>query len=142
MNRMAASLIVQSPMLAKLYLHKLETEHYAENFTQTGVSAISMQYVDKLAQLCEEKQVNLHLLAVPLPDNEISRYAVDNAVEQTKGTSVESLIAELCSTVVYCDETLFLDGQHFDLEQVDAKEVITWIQQENNDLMDLKLGAE
>jgi hypothetical protein len=142
MNRKAASLIVHSPMLAKLYLHKLETEHYAENFTQTGVSAIAVQYLDKLAQLCEEKQVKLHLLAVPLPDNEVSRYAVDNAVEQTKGTSVEALVAELCSTVVYCDETLFLDGQHFDLEQVDAEEVITWIQQENNDLLDLKLGAE
>jgi hypothetical protein len=43
---------------------------------------------------------------------------------------------------VYCDETFYLDGQHFDSEQIDFKEVITWIQQENDDLLDLNLGAE
>jgi hypothetical protein len=141
-NRLTASAIVNSPMLAKVYLNKLQTEHFVDSQPASGVSEISVQYLEKLAQLCEEHQVKLHLFAAPLPDNDVNRAMVDNVTAQTAGTAVEGLVQELCSTVVYCDETFYLDGQHFDSEQIDFKEVITWIQQENDDLLDLNLGAE
>jgi hypothetical protein len=142
MNRVTAALIVNSPMLAKVYLNKLQTEHFVDNQPANGVSEISLRYLGKLAQLCEEHQVILHFLAIPLPDNQDNYDEVSNILEQTRGTDVERMVEAMCSTVVYCDETFFGDGQHFDSEQVDYKEVITWLQQENNDLLDLNLGAE
>ena len=139
-DKFSATLIVNSPMIAKVYLNKLQDEHFVENQPANGVSEISVFYLNKIKELCDDNQVDFHFLSVPVPDNVENHYMIDNIVEQTKESTVSQMIRNMCDTVIFCDENYFLDGQHLDSNKIQFGEVIQWLQQTDVKLRDLQLG--
>lgn len=109
------NIIAYSDVNSKIFLNMLN-EKDAETTGEINVSQVTMTYLGKIAQLCEEKGVTFHLIPSPLMDTQ-ERHLEAQKIEEEL---IESGYAEMCNlyfdNIIYYPEHYFADSVHFNEE--------------------------
>lgn len=151
LNKTVASMIGDSNVGRKLYLNYLKEKYAVKKAGESGESGrypLSMTariYLPKIAELCGEHQITLHLLATPQADNEYRRDEADELLQYVEETEPEyaDLFADYFDTLVFYPEEQFADGIHFGGEydcQGHFNDLIEEMYQEQGYLRDLVLS--
>ena len=101
----------------KIYLYyqlKLEEK---ENITYPEVSDVTIDYLDKMYQLCKDNDVTLHLASGPICDIE-KRHEEEAIIKEVFAeTGLDGKFPTYCDSFVYYPAELFLDDEvHFKME--------------------------
>lgn len=134
--------LVNSPMAAKAYLNNLTENHYVDTYGEKRVTEISYQYLVKIMELCEENDVKIHMIAMPMADLEPNHLQVEEVDTYLKNGDVCETVSGFCDTLIYYPGEYFWDGQHLDSEKIDFDDVIREIRENTGELTDLKLSDE
>ena len=112
MNKNIVWLIDRSAVNRKIYLNELQK--WAKVEDEGVVSNASVQYIDKLKKLCDEKGVNLHLYPGPFADTEKMHDFVENRfAEEYADTIIYQYYPDYVNQIRYYPEEQFGDGIHF-----------------------------
>ena len=81
--------------------------------TSGAVSDITVDYLNKIYDLCSEHGVKVHLLSTPLCDIPERRSECDEIRAVFEETGLNDLYPAYCEGFVYLDESMFMDQVHF-----------------------------
>ena len=106
--------IETSPLNRKLFLNFLT---YKEKVfpvgSETVVSEVSYQYLEKLYRLCGENNIQLHLIPGPHADTEAQRLQKDRIERELKENGAIKYFGGYFDEIEYYPVELFRDGVHF-----------------------------
>ncbi len=121
-----------SPLNKKLYLNALaKKEEMFPSESDGVISQVTYRYLEKLCVLCENEEIELHLIPVPHADSD-ERHKLEEQIRYKLDVDGDSLgLEEYLDQLVYYPEWMFRDGIHFDEKEVDedflrevAKEIL------------------
>lgn len=106
--------IETSPLNRKLFLNFLT---YKEQILPMGsdaiVSDVSYQYLEKLYRLCEENDMQLHLIPGPHADTEAQHTQKERIERELKENGAIKYFGDYFDKIEYYPVELFRDGVHF-----------------------------
>lgn len=91
------------------YLTFINSKYYKK---RDSMDHSGMRYLVRIAELCDENGISLHVLPAPLPDTEYSHEEVMKLQEKFRESGMMPYIDQYVAHVVYYDEELFRDGIH------------------------------
>lgn len=113
-------IIETSPLNRKLFLNLLT---YKERFfpirSNTVVSDVSYLYLEKLYRLCEEKNIQLHLIPGPHADTEGQHIQKERIENELKENGYIKYFGNYFDKIKYYPVELFRDGVHFNEDLIE-----------------------
>lgn len=109
-----------SPLNKKLYLNALaKKEEMFPSESDGVISQVTYRYLEKLYVLCENEEIEFHLIPVPHADLD-ERHKLEEQIRYKLAVDGDSLgLEEYLDQIVYYPEWMFRDGIHFDEKEVD-----------------------
>lgn len=101
-----------------------QTEYTAEN----AVSEEAGEYLEKMFELCEEKDVKLYVLACPMADTDENRMLEQNIREALEERGLLEKMPYYFDSLLYYPQELLSDGIHFKSVEDVRSEVISHYQ--------------
>lgn len=112
--------IETSPLNRKLFFNYLS---YKNQFfplqSDTVVSDVSYQYLEKLSHLCDQNNIKLHLIPGPLADTEERHVQKEKIEQEIKEKGFIEYFGDYFEKIAYYPVELFRDGIHFDENMID-----------------------
>lgn len=118
------NLIDKSPLNRKIYLNflNMKSQIWKEQDESDGsISNLSYTYLSEIIELCEQKNVNFHLIPGPHADRKEQHEQVERMKEEIIGTVYEDIIGKYLSEIEYYSVDLFRDSVHFDEDKADER---------------------
>lgn len=113
-------IIETSPLNRKLFLNLLA---YKEKFfpicSKTVVSDVSYLYLEKLYRLCEENNIQLHLIPGPHADTEGQHIQKERIANELEGNGFIKYFGNYFDRIKYYPVELFRDGVHFNEDLIE-----------------------
>lgn len=117
-NNFMKWLLAKYPKLLEVYNNTCQTNfNLRRQWQKEAVSIeLSLPYLAQMQRTCEERKIELHLIAPPIPDN----YDYDFAALQSEmnALGLEHFYEEFTRGIQYVDSTEFVDGVHLKNEYV------------------------
>ena len=119
MRKEVVNVIENSPMMRKLYLSYININR--SEYVQSSPFEIADQYVKKLYELCEEKDVTLHVYASPVSESFRER---SEELEEIYGmTWMSSQYPDFFQDILYYPDEWSEDASHFSGEYAEREEL-------------------
>lgn len=118
------NLIDKSPLNRKIYLNFLNFKSKiwsVEEDYEGIISDTAYVYLEKIIKLCEQKDVEFHLIPGPHADRKEQHEQVKQMKQEITGTIYANIIGEYLSEIEYYSVDLFRDSVHFDEDKVNEK---------------------
>lgn len=107
--------IETSPLNRKLFLNFLTYKDQIFPLdSDTAVSEVSYQYLEKIYRLCEENDINLHLIPGPHADTEEQHIRERRIEKELNENGSIKYFGDYFDKIEYYPAELFRDGVHFD----------------------------
>ena len=109
-------LIGDSNPARKLYLNYLKEKYGEETSTYVGSGELSdttILYLTKMREMCEARNITLHLLPDPLADNDFRHDQKQLLQAEFERTGLEQYFPDYFSMIHFYPEEEFVDGVHF-----------------------------
>jgi hypothetical protein len=115
LQKPVARLVRDSSTNRKLYLSYLSnaSQKKVEKETEDLLSEVARCYLQKIYELGEIYDVNIHLLPDPLTDNEGRYEQVEELSQNFAKYGLDTMYPEYFSMIKYYPEEQFMDGVHF-----------------------------
>lgn len=127
-----------------LYHEKILGEDVSAPYESTPneVSPLAQYYLKSIIELCEDHNVELHILHDPLADTAEKRAEVEQerVMFAQCGYTESTLFEKYYNSVLYYPESYFFDGVHFNIDDELQNAVIKDMQTHTQELGDLKYG--
>ena len=105
--------IDNSGLNRKLYLNYIKS-HAKNDYPHSLEESVYVSYLKKMYELCDERNVSLHLLPAPVPDMDVyHRIAEEQAPAYFAAAGLDKLFPDYLSHVRYYPQEMFPDGVHF-----------------------------
>ena len=107
--------INESGLNRVLYLNAVSAiNNKLNNKTETPVvSDVSVDYLNKIYDLCTGAGVNIHLVSTPLCDTDVRHAECDEIRAVFADTGLDRLYPDYCDSFIFCDSSMFIDEVHF-----------------------------
>ncbi len=79
---------------------------------------MSLPYLKKMKQICDDRRIEFHLLAAPVPEK--YEYDLEQLCSEMDAAGMPDLYEELTDSMQYVEGTQFVDGIHLNKEYVQA----------------------
>ena len=109
MRREIVEWIDKSAINRKIYLNMLD--RYSHSYQQLSRYEIADQYLKKIYDLCDEKDIKLHLIPCPVPESQ--REYMENKKADYQVTWMYEKFPEYMEKILYIPDNEFKDGVHF-----------------------------
>lgn len=125
-------LLAKYPKLLDVYQNSrrsiLRFRRWTGNAEEMDMAAL---YLGKMKEVCDEKNIEFHLLSSPLPEN--YQFSLEEMKERLDFEEEEKLILEYADSIIYVQEDEFVDGVHMSdsfLEENREKIKEFWLRRE------------
>ncbi len=111
-----AKIIGDSNPARKLYLNYLKEKYEEETPTHAEYGELSdttILYLTKMHEMCEERNITLHLLPDPLADNDLRHEQKQLLQAEFERTGLDQYFPDYFSLIHFYSEKQFVDGVHF-----------------------------
>ena len=145
MNPTVVNIFDKSLMNHKIVLNSLVEYHEKVlgedlsapyELTENEISPLALQYFTKIVRLCEERNIELHLLHDPLADTEAKHQEVEMEKQMFQEAGLYDTYQEYFDSVLYYPPENFFDGVHFNVEDELNNRVINDIKEHTGLLQD------
>lgn len=90
----------------------------AEPPSYTYLAPISIEYLHKLSELCDQRGIRLRIVSSPISSN--SKYSQSLFLKEIADAHLEKMFAGYIETIRYVDPGELIDGVHFKPNYIDA----------------------
>lgn len=136
-QKKAAKFIDKSAFGKKMYLNLLNKVSPVSS--TCDIPDVSERYLVKMAELCKEKNVTLHLIAGPLIDSE-DRHEIDSQIRNAyKNSAIYDYFPDYFDQIQYYPAEYFSDGIHPVGDRAILNQIIHRMQDNSNSMYDLNL---
>lgn len=117
-NNFSKWILAKYPKLLEYYYNACQFNVcLREQMCDTKVTPdLSLPYLVEMKRICEEKQVTLHLISAPVPDN--YEYRLDSLEKEMNKLGLNDLFKELVDDMQFVNRKEFFDGIHMSKEYV------------------------
>lgn len=136
-SRKAAYFINESAFGKKLYLNLLNK--LAPVSSTYDIPDVSETYIVKMAELCADKNVTLHLLASPLADTDERREIEGLIRSNYENSLIYEYFPDYFEKLIYYPAEDFSDGVHPSVDRASMNEMIRTMQKNFDCMYDLTL---
>ena len=112
-NKYLKSFLLNNTLFMTQYLNYVKTKTETKYIHRLSRTAII--YLDKIRSICRERNINLHVLPLPLPDTN-DNYGWDNFEQDVKDYGFEDILGEFTKKIHYYPKDWYGDGTHFKVE--------------------------
>lgn len=120
-NTEFAEFVDKSAVGRKLYLNLLKD--YG-TIKPAGDEPHGVKYLKKMKYLCDEKDIEMHLLPVPINDLDKTKEMVEGMPERFQKNGLDVMFPDFCRRIHMYPIEQFGDGSHFAVEYITAEEFI------------------
>lgn len=136
------NLIDYSEVNRKLYLNAVQQYAPISSELSGHVSDHAIRYIQKMDQMCREKDITFHVLPTPIKDNVYKHEQLERQIAEFKAAGIYHFVEEYYDCIEFYPEEQFRDEVHLGGEYVEREALngkINNLQKKSNKLTDLNI---
>ena len=126
-----------SPLIKKLYLNA--EKELRPTVLQLSFPDVTVEYIQKMYELCKERNVKMHFMAPPLAETDERRKVEAVLREEYEKSPLYELFPNYYDSYVYYPAELFPDGIHPNVDRKYKNEMIRAMEEKMDQVWDLRL---